>query len=241
MFYIPVNVNAQNSLKDIDLTRIPQKKIRNFIVDQINHHIKNFNDVKACTINDSPQADYSHLTYTYRLKEDPSIVWQKYISTSPARSWNGNRISFGVLFSRISHNVLYRTDSDFAGIESGQVFYINLKLLRGVYNLAVGLEIVNVDTINKKIVFRYLEDGKSQGQQTIHFVAGSAGDTRIIHTTVFRSDSPFRDKFLYPFFHKRAINEFHRNMKHMLAHDERLNREKCKNETPGFQAANLDR
>jgi len=239
MFYLPVNVIAQKSLGDIDLNRIPQKKIRNFIVDQIHHHIKNFSDVKACTITDSPQAGYYHLTYTYRLKEDPSTAWNKYISTSPARSWNGHRISFGVLFSKFTNKILYRTDKNFSGIEPGQVFYINLKLLRGVYNLAVGLEIVKVDTINKKIVFRYIEDGKSKGQQTLHFVDGPDGETRIIHSTVFKSDSPFRDKILYPFFHKRAINEFHRNMKHLLAHDQRLIRKNERKETTNIQTAIL--
>jgi hypothetical protein len=38
------------------------------------------------------------------------------------------------------------------------------------------------------------------------------GNTRIVHRSYFRSNSRLRDAILYPFFHKRIVNRFHRNM-----------------------------
>ena len=86
----------------------------------------------------------------------------------------------------------------------------------GIYNLAVALEITKIDEQNKTIVFSYVNGGKSKGEQILHFITTADGYTEIIHETLFRSDSKFRDKVLYPFFHNKAINEFHRNMLHAI-------------------------
>ena len=55
--------------------------------------------------------------------------------------------------------------------------------------------------------------GKARGLQKIQLVETPEGYTRIIHITYFRSNSRFRDKALYPHFHKKAITEFHNNIK----------------------------
>jgi hypothetical protein len=108
---------------------------------------------------------------------------------------------------------MYGNEHDFTRIDTGQVFYINLRILGGLYNLAVGLEIINIDPVNKSITYSYVKGGKSRGEQTIHFIPTIKGYTEIIHQTAFKSDSYLRDRYLYPYFHKIAINEFHRNMK----------------------------
>jgi hypothetical protein len=108
---------------------------------------------------------------------------------------------------------MYRNDKrKFTGIDTGQVFLVNLKLLKGVCNLAVGLEIISVDSVNRCIKFSYVKGNKSEGEQVIQFVSTEKGFTRIIHHTDFKSNSKFRDKYLYPYFHRLAINEFHRNV-----------------------------
>jgi hypothetical protein len=81
-----------------------------------------------------------------------------------------------------------------------------------LYNLAVAFEIIAIDVLNREIIFSYVEGGKSQGEQSIQFIDTKDGYTEIIHSTLFKSDSKFRDKFLYPKFHIKAINEFHKNI-----------------------------
>jgi hypothetical protein len=122
-------------------------------------------------------------------------------------------ISFGMLVSKRQSRIQYRNDTYFAGIDTGQVFFVNLRIMGGLYNLAVGLQIVEIDTVGRSIRFSYLKGGKSMGQQLISFVPTSKGHTHIKHSTVFKSDSYLRDRYLYPYFHRIAINEFHRNMK----------------------------
>jgi hypothetical protein len=107
---------------------------------------------------------------------------------------------------------MYRSDHEYAELDTGQVFFVNLKLLRGIYNLAVGLEIITIDSQNKTIQFSYVKGGKSEGVQTIRFFETEEGSTKILHISEFRSNSHFRDKRLYPRFHKKFIYEFHENM-----------------------------
>jgi hypothetical protein len=213
---------SQNELSDIDLNRVPQKKIRNFIDTQIKNHVDHFSDVKASWKEGQDIKQYWQLESTYIIKDSPEKVWRLYKTVSPAVSWNGRIISFGLLLSTRSNYVMYNTDNNFSEIDTGQVFYVNLKILLGIYNLAVGLEIVSIDDVNKSIVFSYIKGGKSQGEQTVHFVGTEEGYTRIIHSTAFKSDSKFRDKFLYPYFHKKSINEFHRNIMNSLLAEGRL-------------------
>jgi hypothetical protein len=207
---------SQKGLEEIDLKRIPQEKIRNFITKQIEHNIKKFSDIEPSYEDGQDLTGFRELESTYLIKERPDTVWNEYKTVSPAKSWNGRMISFGLLFSKWTNFIMYRNDNNYSGIDTGQVFYVNLKIMGGLYNLAVALEIVGVDSVNRCIKFSYLKGGKSQGEQTIHFISTGEGYTRIIHRTAFRSDSHFRDKVLYPFFHRIAINEFHRNMKHSL-------------------------
>ena len=93
--------------------------------------------------------------------------------------------------------------------------------MRGLYNLAVGLEIIDIDPVNRSITFSYLKGGKSRGEQTIYFITSRKGFTEIIHQTAFKSNSYLRDRYLYPYFHRKAINEFHRNMRNAIIQGEK--------------------
>lgn len=215
-----LTLSAQKSLNDIDLHRIPQKKVREFILQQ-QKNVYNFRDVTPSCLNGEDLSDLNELTYTYLLKDSIQIVWEKYFTTSPAESWNGEMISFGLLFSKHTNYIVYCDDPNFTCIDSGQVFYVNLGILGGIYNLAVGLEIIDVNEKDKYFQFSYLKSGKSKGLQTIKLTETDDGYTRIEHHTLFKSNSPFRDKILYPFFHKRVITEFHRNMEFIVSGNQR--------------------
>jgi len=205
---------GQNSINEIDMSRIPQKKIRTLLENEFaQDNLQQLNQLMATYHKGQNLKGYHLLESVYFLKEPMENVWKVYEQTSPAESWNGSMISFGLLISKWENTVMYRNDWYYAGIDTGQVFYVNLKIMKGLYNLAVGLEIVNVDSTNKSITFSYVKGGKSQGVQTIYFLPTKNGYTEIIHQTAFKSNSLFRDRYLYPFFHRIAINEFHRNMK----------------------------
>ncbi len=206
-------------LEDLNFEKIPYKKVRNFIHEQIDNHVLSIDDLFPTVDSKIVPDEYSSQEIRYVVKEDLNTVWKRYLQTSPAESWDGKRVSFGLLFSKPSEMVVYR-GGECSKIDTGQVVYLNLRLLRGVYNLALAFEFINVDVKNKIIEFSYIQGNTSEGKQCLHFVEKPNGKTEIIHTSYFRSDSKLRDKFLYPFFHKRATNEFHRNMRKIIRKDQ---------------------
>jgi hypothetical protein len=217
-FVLSVTGFAQASLDAIDYHRIPQKKIRHFIDKQKSHNIHLFTDVRPTYVKGQDVSVYREVEKKYLIKENINKVFESYRSTSPSVSWNGRMISFGLMFSKGSNKVLY-SDENFSGVDTGQVVYVNLRMLGGIYNLAVAFEIVDINPDSKQIIFSYVEGGKSQGEQLLQFIDTEDGYTMIIHKTFFRSNSRFRDRFLYPPFHFKAINEFHKNMLRVLFKD----------------------
>ena len=89
----------------------------------------------------------------------------------------------------------------------------------GLVKVPVAFEIITVDEKEKVIEFSYMDDNKSKGVQRIKYTTADNGKIKIVHTSYFKSNSRFRDKFMYPFFHKRIINSFHRNMRKLLAEE----------------------
>lgn len=209
-----LNGYTQQGLLEIDLGRISQEKVKYLVQDKLNgQNILMSNTLLPTWQKGQTTEKYHRLQSAYTFRKDVEEVWQTYQSTSPAEAWNGKMVSFGLLVSKRDNNVLYDDDEIFCGIDTGQVIFINLRLLKGLYNLAVGLEIVDIDSRQKTITYSYIKGGKSRGEQTIRFVPTRRGFTDIIHLTAHKGDSYVRDRWLYPWFHKLAINEFHRNMK----------------------------
>jgi len=209
--------HSQNAAGKIDMSRISQRKIRSLINNQFEaENITEFNDIQASWHKGQNLKGYRLVQSVYYLNEPTENVWKAYQSISPAISWNGSMVSFGVLFSKWNNTVLYKNDNYYPGLDTGQIFYVNLRIMKGLYNLAVGLEIINIDSLHRSVTFSYLKGGKSQGEQTIYFIPTKKGNTEIIHETAFRSGSFFRDRYLYPYFHRIAINEFHKNMRRSM-------------------------
>jgi len=211
-------VYPQMNLNDIDFSRIPQKKIKDFINNQIRNHILKFTDLKPSCCDVLQLSVYNTLVKTYLVKDKIENVWSLYKFLSPDEIWQGKMASFGMLYSKRENFIIYKNDNNYKGIETGQILYVNLKFLRGIYNLALAFEIVEVDNTEKVIEFSYVDYGKAKGKQRIQLIDLKDGTTKIIHSTFFKSNSNFRDKVLYPFFHKKAINEFHYNVKKKQIH-----------------------
>jgi hypothetical protein len=213
---------AQNSWNDIDLCQIQQKKVREMVAALQNEKNTGLYELEPTCKPGQILEGYRELESSYRIKGDMLQVWECYTSTSPAKSWNGRTVSFGLLISKYRNTLLYRNEDLYTGVDTGQVIYVNLRIMRGLYNLAVGFEIISVDPVNRSITFSYLKGGKSRGRQTIYFKPADNGYTDILHHTSFKSNSYLRDHFIYPHFHKILINEFHRNMRNIFLKDTTL-------------------
>jgi hypothetical protein len=151
-----------------------------------------------------------HVVYPYSIDRD--TVFEKYISQNPAEAWNGKLLSFGILVSKNSHSVLYR-DGTYEGAKAGQVLYLNLNLMMGMFQLAVAHEIIEVNHEKKTMDLSYVVGAESIGMQHIQFIDNGDGSSKVDHTTHYKSDSKFRDKYIYPHFHTKIVNDYHHNMK----------------------------
>lgn len=212
-----INGFAQMTLDEIDMQKIPQRKVRAYIQGQKQINIHNFADLIPTCCNGLDLTTYHQIERTYLIKENINQLWEKYKSVSPAELWNSKMVSFSFLYSMSDNKIMYR-DGDYSGIQPGQVLYLNMKLLRGIYNLALAFEIVTVDDVNKIIEFSYVRGGKAEGKQIIQLILTPEGYTRIIHKSIFKSNSHFRDSALYPVFHNKATKQFHHNVQKKVEH-----------------------
>jgi hypothetical protein len=206
---------SQLMLDDINFDLIHQKKIRKYIEGQIQDNKHMFSEIHPSWKEGKDLSFYSKNEKKYFLKDSIQKVWKAYLSADPTRSWSGHKVSFGLLLNKYPENIYYEEDH-VEGVDTGQVYYLNLKILEGCLNVPVAFEVVKVDDIDKVIEFSYLEGNKSNGVQRIEFIDLGNGCTQISHISYFKSDSHFRDRWIYPFFHKKIINEFHKNIRKLF-------------------------
>jgi hypothetical protein len=88
--------------------------------------------------------------------------------------------------------------------------------MKGLFNIPVAFEIITIDQKKQIMEISYIDNNKSLGKQTIQFFDNGDGSTKIVHLSYFKSESAFRDSFLYPHFHNKFIREFHGNMKQLI-------------------------
>lgn len=217
LILLNITLYGQQEIDSLNLNLIPYKKVRNYILEIKNQNICLFSELKPSWKSDCSNTGYHIQEKTYFVKDNLSKVWDKYRTTSPAEAWHGKKVMFGFMFSKKNNEPVFAGD-DFAEIDTGQVIFLNLKLLK-FYNLAMAFEIISVNTENKTIEFSYIDGNVSSGKQSLQFLTTDDGYTQIIHSSFFASDSKLRDKVLYPFFHTRTTNEFHRIMRKIISQD----------------------
>ncbi len=206
---------GQLSFDDVKMEKIHQKKIREYIEGCIGNSKHQFAEIHPSWKRGKDLSPYSKNEMTFCLKGKLEDVWQGYISANPSKSWNGRKVSFGLLIQKFPGNIFYNNDS-IMGVDTGQVYFLNLKLLLGLYKVPVAFEMITVDAEEKVIEFSYIEGNKSSGVQQIKFSDIGGNRTLIVHSSYFKSKSKFRDKNLYPFFHEKIVSDFHRNMRKLL-------------------------
>lgn len=197
----------------INLAEVPQRKVRKYIEARNINHMQDFGLIHASWKKGLDESNFLFDEKTFFLKEKLSHVWDCYRKADPTKSWNGPFVRFGLLISKKSNSAIYSSNSSFPEIDTGQVYFLDLRIMRGLFNLPMAFEIINIDPLNRIIEFSYIDGNKAKGKQRIEFTNDPDGLIRITHKSFFRSDSQFRDNMLYPYFHRKFIRQFHRNMK----------------------------
>ena len=210
-----VHLSGQCTLDDIELEQIEQKTVRKYVEQQIEEGKHQFYDIQPSWHRGDDLSIFNKFESTFFFNADLQDVWKSYLSLDPSKMWNNRSMSKGLMLQKFPLKIFYNKDS-LANTNTGQVYFLNLKLLSGIYNIAVAFEIVSINALEMIIEFSYVEGNHSLGFQQLKFLAVDDNSTKIIHTSYFKSNSKFRDKWLYPRFHKKITNDFHENIRNLL-------------------------
>jgi len=217
VFYI-VQCNlsfAQVPISQVNLDRIQQKKVKELVQQQSLNGIEYFDDLMPSCYSEQDSLKYSFQRSTNVIREVIQKVWSKLKGLRPKDEYSGKMVSFGFLYSKRLNQIFY-ADDDYKNIEEGEIYFLNLKLLGGIKNIGVALEVTKVDDENKTIELCYLNNGVTEGTQVVKLAETNEGNTKIIQETRYRNKSKFREKKLYPFFHQKAVNELHNNIRRLI-------------------------
>lgn len=207
---------AAQCYSGINLEKIPQKKVRKYITSRAIDQMDDYSSIHASWGSVVDESDFNIIEKRFHLNDSLATVWKFYTHASPAESWNGESVRFGLLICKKSNSVSYNKDISFTGIDTGQVYFLDLRIASWFFNIPVAFEIITIDPVRQMVEFSYLDDNKSLGKQTMIFTDDGNGGTTIVHRSYFKSDSEIRDSLFYPYFHKRLIKEFHANMKRLI-------------------------
>jgi hypothetical protein len=206
---------AQTRLSETDFNRIKQKSIRNFLKDQIETGIVYFEDFRpsVTALTDSSQFDSN--IHRFQLQQTPAVAWNAYLTSHPAKVWQGKIVSCGFIYSQVSKQVIF-PDDKYPGLETGQLFFIEMRVLFGLVKFPVCFMVTEINNNERTISFSYVASGTSTGSQTIRLVANGKGETDILHSSIHQTKNLLRDKTMYPIYHRKAIKEIHKNIKNIL-------------------------
>jgi len=196
----------------INIEEIPQRKIRNYIVSRSIDKMDDYSLIHASWKKGIDESNFNIIEKTFFLNYDLSDSWEFYRHANALKMWNGKSVRFGLLLSKCKNTVINIINSSFHEIDTGDVYFLNLKLIKGLFNVEVAFVITEIDPVQQVMEFSYIDDNKSLGKQSIQFFDNGSGKTRIVHRSYFKSNSNIRDKLFYPYFHRKFIKEFHRNM-----------------------------
>ena len=209
---------AQLSFDDVRYEDIPRERIRDYIMTQRNQaEVDRFSELQASCEDLEKLEDFEgfyHYEKKYLVKLPLTQVWSAYKRANPTEAWTTKKSTCGLMYERASDRIVYPTDT-VNGVTIGQILYMDLNLIQGLYHMATAFEITKVEDESGVFEVSYLERGFAEGKQIVRMYETDKGYTRIVHQTFMRSGRKFRDKVLYPYFHNRLINSFHRKMKHL--------------------------
>jgi len=214
-FLVSFSCQAQTRLSQIDLSKIEQKSIRNFLKQQQEKGMVYCEDFKPSVTAQTDSSQFDFNVHRFRLRQAQTTAWEAYLSAHPARVWQGRVVSCGLIYSPVSKRVIFPNDV-YPGLEPGQIFFIEMRVLAGLIRFPVSFMVTRIDSIRHEISFSYLASGLSDGSQTIRLEDDKNGGTLIIHSSIHKTSNYLRDKTLYPIYHRKAIGEVHRNIRKLL-------------------------
>lgn len=197
---------------EVDFEKVRQKTVKKFIATFGLNKSTGFTEMRPECYDPSRETSYHIHRKTFLIKNNVDSVWNAYTTIHPKEAWNGSMVSFGLQYSREKNSINYLND-EYSGMEKGQIIILNLRLLWGGFNLAVAHEVSEVNEQNRLIRLCYMQGGASTGSQIITLKETKDGYTEVSHKTLYKSNSNFRDKRLYPTLHTKAITEFHSSVK----------------------------
>lgn len=203
---IPVSIDS------VDLTRIQHKQVRKLIARQKHFGVHNFDDMHPVCYSPVDSGNFRTFIKSQLIRQDIHVVWNNLIHQSPSAEFDGRIVTFGLLYSRKFNNFLYQNET-YDGIEEGQILFFNLRVLSGIKNLAVAMEVTRLDNDQKEIEYCYVDHGSTKGTQKFTLKSTPQGYTEITQLTNYKCKSRFRDRRLYSFFHERIVKEFFATIK----------------------------
>jgi hypothetical protein len=207
---------SQNS-STINLEEISERKVRQYIVSRSIDQMQDFSMIQSSWKENNSESDFKFVERTFYLKYKLQDVWNFYRHINLAEVWKRHSVRFGLMISKRSNSVSYGNDFQMPEIDTGQVYFFDVRVLKGLFNIPAAFEITSIDPINEMVEFSYLDGNKSLGKQTIQFFDNGKEGTRIVHRSYFKSESAFRDNLLYPPFHTKFIRQFHRSIKELIS------------------------
>lgn len=195
----------------IDFDRIRQSQVKNLLRMHGIERVSDLDKLRSICFDPGDALPYFTHAKSFSVAANIDRVWNMYKTIKPEEAWKGDTVGFGLQYSRKEKKVTYPGDP-FENIEDGLIIVVHLRLLGGLIRMAVAHEITQVDDGRKEIKICYVEKGASVGSQWISFAAPNNSTTIVTHHTQYRSASKFRDTRLYPFFHEKAMSEFHHNI-----------------------------
>lgn len=152
-------------------------------------------------------SDYNLHERSYFVDFDLNFVWNSYLNVNPYNAWAGPINKTKLLFHPEKGYLKNH-------IEEGTVLLIELNFFKKLKLDALFL-VTDIDAESHRVKFCYGKDNVTEGEQQITFEATKDG-TVIEHITYYKSSRAFRDKLLYPIFHKKCIDEFHATMNSLM-------------------------
>jgi len=204
--FVPVPIDS------VDYNRIENKKVRKLISKQKHFGVSTFDEIHPVCYNTLDSGNYRTFTKSQLIRQDVNVVWNNLIHQSPSDEFDGRIVTFGLLYSKRHNNFLYKNEN-YGGIEEGQILFFNLRVLSGIKNLAVAMEVTRMDNDQKEIEYCYVDHGDTRGTQMFTLKPTPEGFTEITQLTRYKCKSRLRDRRLYSFFHERIVMEFFKSIK----------------------------
>ncbi len=209
---VTLQMSGQISLSNIDGENLCSRKIRKYVEGFRKHNFLTFSDLEASIGSEFLKENFSVHNGGFTVDAPLKKVWETSISANPSELRRGSILSLAFIYNKADEKLLFLPDLKNYNLVVEQIYFINLRLMKGFFNLPTALKVTKIDASQNIIEFTYLRGGKSEGRQILHFIAETETRTRVDHITYYRSHSKFRDKRLYPHFHQLAISELHKNM-----------------------------